>query len=108
MFYSIPIEGKQIFIHFVKNESKINEYSSEMRKNEKWKKQEESLNSEEDIAESGRIFIRNLSYTSSEQELQALFEKYGKFIFSRVILLFFFQILPTVCILYIKVPSLKS
>ncbi len=33
---------------------------------------------EENIAESGRIFVRNLSYTATEEELQVIFEKYGK------------------------------
>lgn len=44
---------------------------------DKWKRQEESLHSEESIAESGRIFVRNLPYTSTEEELQSIFEKYG-------------------------------
>ncbi|KAL1132504.1 hypothetical protein AAG570_010459 [Ranatra chinensis] len=43
----------------------------------RWKEQNESLSKEECIAESGRIFIRNLSYTVTEEELQKLFEKYG-------------------------------
>uniref|UniRef100_A0A6Q2X722 RRM domain-containing protein n=1 Tax=Esox lucius TaxID=8010 RepID=A0A6Q2X722_ESOLU len=32
---------------------------------------------EEDIAESGRLFIRNLPYTCTEEELQDLFSKHG-------------------------------
>ena len=31
----------------------------------------------EDISESGKLFIRNLSYTCTENDLTALFEKYG-------------------------------
>ncbi|KAM7436996.1 putative RNA-binding protein 19 [Porites harrisoni] len=31
----------------------------------------------ESIAESGRLFLRNLTYTCSEEDLQSLFEKYG-------------------------------
>lgn len=33
---------------------------------------------EEDVAESGRIFIRNLPYTCSEEEIKELFAKHGK------------------------------
>lgn len=45
--------------------------------NIKWKKQEEALKEEESIAESGRIFIRNLTYTTTEDDVRKLFEKYG-------------------------------
>ncbi|XP_074038360.1 probable RNA-binding protein 19 [Leptinotarsa decemlineata] len=43
----------------------------------KWKNQEESLKNEEDIAESGKIFIRNLSYSTTEENIEQLFSKYG-------------------------------
>lgn len=43
-----------------------------------WHIQEESVKIAEDIAESGRIFVRNLSYTVTEDDLTKLFEKYGK------------------------------
>ncbi|XP_023239058.1 probable RNA-binding protein 19 [Centruroides sculpturatus] len=32
---------------------------------------------EEDVGESGRIFVRNLSYTVTEEELEELFKKFG-------------------------------
>jgi len=35
------------------------------------------LKKEETIAESGRIFIRNLSYSTNEGELEALFSPFG-------------------------------
>lgn len=35
------------------------------------------MKSEESIAESGRMFIRNLSYTTTEDDIRKLFEKYG-------------------------------
>lgn len=44
---------------------------------DKFKHQEESLKNEETIAESGRIFVRNLPYTVTEEEIQELFSKYG-------------------------------
>jgi len=40
----------------------------------KWKNAEPA---EEPIGESGRIYVRNLSYTCDENELRELFEKYG-------------------------------
>ncbi|EGC30286.1 hypothetical protein DICPUDRAFT_41662 [Dictyostelium purpureum] len=33
---------------------------------------------EEDVGDSGRIFIRNLSYTTKEEDLEKVFSKYGK------------------------------
>nr|XP_022906482.1 probable RNA-binding protein 19 [Onthophagus taurus] len=43
----------------------------------KWKSQEEKLKNEEDIGESGRIFIRNLAYITTEDDVQNLFAAYG-------------------------------
>lgn len=34
---------------------------------------------EEDVSESGRLFIRNLPYTSTEEEIKELFTKHGQF-----------------------------
>lgn len=56
---------------------KIKENNNE--KNPDWQKQTDSLIHEESIAESGRIFIRNLPFITKEEELQTLFEKYGIF-----------------------------
>ncbi|XP_014244006.1 probable RNA-binding protein 19 [Cimex lectularius] len=44
----------------------------------KWQKQESEMDSVESIAESGRIFVRNLPYTVSEDDLQAAFGKFGQ------------------------------
>lgn len=33
---------------------------------------------EEDVAESGRLFIRNLPYTCTEEEIKELFAKHGE------------------------------
>lgn len=57
------------------------EEQNENNNNVKWKKQAEALKSEESIAESGRMFIRNLSYTTTEDDIRKLFEKYGNFFF---------------------------
>lgn len=62
--------------------------------NARWREQEEALKSEETIAESGRMFVRNLAYTTTEEDIQALFEKYGEtsFSFSSVILFTIFNV----------------
>ena len=64
------INGKQVF---VKKYEKVSEKSEDS----KWKEQEEGLKGEESIAESGRLFIRNLSYTVTEEDIEVLFKKYG-------------------------------
>lgn len=33
---------------------------------------------EEDVSESGRLFVRNLPYTCTEEELKELFTKHGE------------------------------
>ncbi|XP_069705771.1 probable RNA-binding protein 19 [Periplaneta americana] len=43
----------------------------------RWSSQEESLKNEETIAESGRIFVRNLAYTTTEEDIEQLFNKFG-------------------------------
>ncbi|XP_030745137.1 probable RNA-binding protein 19 [Sitophilus oryzae] len=69
------IKGKQILVtkYEVKNSNDLNMDP----KKSKWKNQEEALKNEEDIAESGKIFIRNLAYTTTEKEIEDLFSKYG-------------------------------
>lgn len=38
---------------------------------------EQQAEDNEPVAESGRLFLRNLSYTCTEDEIRGLFEKYG-------------------------------
>ncbi|CAH1179142.1 unnamed protein product [Phaedon cochleariae] len=76
------IKGKRILVMEYINESnsqdeKNNNQKNSTPKNEKWKSQEENLKNEEDIAESGRIFLRNLAYSASETDIENLFSKYG-------------------------------
>lgn len=64
----------------MKNETdKSEENLNKNNRNPDWQKQSDSLIHEESIAESGRIFIRNLPFTTTEDELQSMFEKYGVF-----------------------------
>lgn len=63
----------------MKNETNKLEENNHSGRNPDWQKQSDSLLHEESIAESGRIFIRNLPFITTEDELQKLFEKYGMF-----------------------------
>lgn len=70
------LDGKQIFV--AKYEQKENETDNDDKsKDIKWKKQADALADEETIAESGRMFLRNLAYTTTEDDVTKLFEKYG-------------------------------
>lgn len=73
------LDGKQLFVskYDEKVETKTDQDTETNSSNIKWKKQEESLKDEESIAESGRMFIRNLAYTTTEDDIRKLFEKYG-------------------------------
>ncbi|XP_031835387.2 putative RNA-binding protein 19 isoform X1 [Nomia melanderi] len=72
------LDGKQIFVtRYEEKEKTTTEEQNENEANNRWKKQEEALKGEESIAESGRMFIRNLSYTTTEDNIRTLFEKYG-------------------------------
>lgn len=73
--------GKQIeIIDFTKKNEKTKEEKEKTgvdKKGNKWNQQTQSLEGEEDICESGKLFFRNLSYSVNEAILQELFEKYG-------------------------------
>lgn len=71
-------DGKQIFVYkYEQKETTDKSDDPNNKTNVKWKKQEEAIKNEESIAESGRIFIRNLTYTTTEDDVRKLFEKYG-------------------------------
>lgn len=73
------LDGRQIFLaKYEENLETKEDQNIEINDcNVKWKKQEESLKNEESIAESGRMFVRNLTYTTTEDDIRQLFEKYG-------------------------------
>ena len=50
---------------------------SDEQKQDKWKQQEDALKNEESVGESGRLFIRNLSYSVTESDIEDLFKKFG-------------------------------
>jgi multiple RNA-binding domain-containing protein 1 len=77
-FINVHLDGKQIFVSKYEQKTTIeSNKNSNHEANVKWKKQEEALKDEETIAESGRMFIRNLTYTTTEDDIRKLFEKYG-------------------------------
>lgn len=82
------IKGKQVFFSDFTDKNKVTkakksgealdaDNTSAATGNAKWKQQQDSLSHEENISESGRIFFRNLAYTTTEEELQKLFEPFG-------------------------------
>ncbi|KAK3911907.1 putative RNA-binding protein 19 [Frankliniella fusca] len=71
------MQGKRIIIMSYDENKTVSNRESKNDEAEKFQQQEESLKNEETIAESGRIFVRNLSYTVTEEEIQELFSKFG-------------------------------
>ncbi|KAK6637952.1 hypothetical protein RUM44_008375 [Polyplax serrata] len=67
------LSGRRLYVTAVRKKNLI--YDKELET--KWKRENERLEGLENVAESGRIFIRNLPYTATEEELQELFVKYG-------------------------------
>ena len=71
------IDGHRICVAKYENKFKPVETNKTSGKKEAWIQQETDMKKEETVAESGRIFIRNLSYTVTEEELEALFKPFG-------------------------------
>lgn len=71
------LDGKRIFVMKSIGKDDNDNESNETKKYSKWKQQEEMLANEESIAESGKIFVRNLSYTVTQDDIEQLFVKYG-------------------------------
>ncbi|XP_037514076.1 LOW QUALITY PROTEIN: probable RNA-binding protein 19 [Rhipicephalus sanguineus] len=55
----------------------VTKYAKQVVPEKKWRQFEDLGNPQDTLADTGRIFIRNLSYTITEEELEELFKKYG-------------------------------
>ncbi|KAJ8722161.1 hypothetical protein PYW08_004563 [Mythimna loreyi] len=64
----------RVHIHKYEDKSKM---AAEEEEQTSKKRREETSQNEESIGESGSIFVRNLAYVVSEEEITSLFEKYG-------------------------------
>ncbi|XP_058794674.1 probable RNA-binding protein 19 [Phymastichus coffea] len=71
------LEGRSLIVTKYKEKEKNITKNENKYVNLRWKQQEESLKNEENVAESGKIFLRNLAYTTTEEDIAKLFEKYG-------------------------------
>ncbi|XP_068085646.1 probable RNA-binding protein 19 isoform X1 [Anabrus simplex] len=69
------LAGRRICV--LKYNNMNDDKSFEEQDRSQWQEQEEKLKNEETIAESGRLFIRNLSYTVTEDDIENLFKQYG-------------------------------
>lgn len=95
-YNELHLDGKRVLLYPMKNETqKLEENNPLKGKHSDWEKQTDSLLHEESIAESGRIFIRNLPFITTEEELQAIFEKYGMLLHNKEVI---FNIFINVCV----------
>ncbi|XP_014209588.1 probable RNA-binding protein 19 [Copidosoma floridanum] len=69
-------DGKRVFVSKYVEKEQSGEKEQDCNKS-RWKRQEDDLKNTESIAESGKIFLRNLCYTTTEDDIKAIFEKYG-------------------------------
>ncbi|KAG8224193.1 hypothetical protein J437_LFUL002647, partial [Ladona fulva] len=70
------LSGRQIVVTRYEEKDASGKDDENNSRQWKWKDQEESLRSEESIGESGRIFVRNLAHTITEEDIETLFSKY--------------------------------
>lgn len=73
------LKGKQIHVYDFteKNFSSDADGKSNQKQNPRWQDQQDQLQSEEAICDSGKLFFRNLAYTVKEEDIQKQFEQYG-------------------------------
>ncbi|KAG5681099.1 hypothetical protein PVAND_010565 [Polypedilum vanderplanki] len=74
------LKGKQIHVYEFTHQKDEKNDSNTHKLNPRWQEQEEKLNNEESICDSGKLFFRNLPYNVTEDDVQKLFEKYGRIV----------------------------
>lgn len=70
-------EGHQISVSKCEEKSIQDQGNNVDIGKQKWKEQIDSVVNTETVGESGRIFVRNLSYSVSEDEIRNIFENFG-------------------------------
>ncbi|XP_078523265.1 putative RNA-binding protein 19 [Lissotriton helveticus] len=66
------------YIEVFRDERALENKFTRAEKDMPWQKRDKKDNEEEeDVSESGRLFVRNLPYSCTEDDLQTLFSKYG-------------------------------
>lgn len=68
------LKGKQVHVYELTDKQ---DEGDNRRINPRWQEQEEKLQNEESICDSGKLFFRNLPYTITEDDVQKVFEKFG-------------------------------
>lgn len=65
------------YIEVFQEESMLKMKLTRKGEDQPWQRRKKDDEEEEDLSESGRLFVRNLPYTSTEEELEQIFSKYG-------------------------------
>uniref|UniRef100_A0A8C4YP60 RNA binding motif protein 19 n=1 Tax=Gopherus evgoodei TaxID=1825980 RepID=A0A8C4YP60_9SAUR len=65
------------YIEVFREESGLKMKLTRKSEDQPWQRRKKADEEEEDLSESGRLFVRNLPYTSTEEDLEQIFSKYG-------------------------------
>uniref|UniRef100_A0A8D2JEQ9 RNA binding motif protein 19 n=1 Tax=Varanus komodoensis TaxID=61221 RepID=A0A8D2JEQ9_VARKO len=65
------------YIELFPEESTVKKQLSSKGPAQAWQRTKKDDEEEEDLSESGRLFVRNLPYTCTEEDLEAMFSKHG-------------------------------
>jgi multiple RNA-binding domain-containing protein 1 len=74
------LKGKQIHVYEFTHQKEGDEVTTSQKVNPRWQEQEEKLEGEDSICDSGKLFFRNLPYTVTEDDVQKVFEKFGSIV----------------------------
>ncbi|XP_074868755.1 putative RNA-binding protein 19 [Carettochelys insculpta] len=65
------------YIEVFREEGALKMKFTQKGEDQPWQRRKKDDEEEEDLSESGRLFVRNLPYTSTEEDLEHIFAKYG-------------------------------